>query len=195
MFLSAILLMDFLRLKPERIVKIETSPASTSAPTDSSNDQAGASIPTETVSSGPKLNRTVTVRRKAAKRADLESPPQDIAVPLSLSPSPQAEAIPAQEIPTIKKPRVEEPLPTTTDEAIRKTPSPDISEGLPSPDAPPRSTATVNVSTRRRSRRQIQIQLELIETSETKPDAMLVLIMSMMMMVICQALPLLLSLP
>jgi hypothetical protein len=41
-------------------------------------------------------------------------------------------------------------------------------EALPSPDTPPRSTATANVSTRRRSRRQIEIQL--IKTSETQPD-------------------------
>jgi hypothetical protein len=37
--------------------------------------------------------------------------------------------------PATKKPRLEEPLPTTTDEAARKTVSPDISVGLPSPPA------------------------------------------------------------
>jgi hypothetical protein len=126
------------------------------------SQQRDATIPRETVTSGPNLNRTDTVRRKAAKRTDLEPPQQSIAVPLSLSPSPQAEEISAR-----KKPRVE-PLPTATDEAAREIALPDISEALPFPDTPPH---TVNVSTRRRSRRQIQIQLELIETSEAQPDA------------------------
>jgi hypothetical protein len=35
--------------------------------------------------------------------------------------------------PSRKKPRLEEPLPTTTDEAARKTPSADLSLGLPPP--------------------------------------------------------------
>jgi hypothetical protein len=89
-----------------------------------------------------------------------------------LLPSPQAEEIPARKKPRVEEPlpqplpRAEEPLPTTTDEAARKTASPDISEGLPSPATHPPSTAAVNVSTRRRS----QIQLPLIETSETQPD-------------------------
>jgi hypothetical protein len=84
-------------------------------------DQAEASIPAETVREGPNLNqnRTVTVRRKAAKRS---------------TPLPQAEAIPAR-----KKPRLEEPLPTTTttsttDEVDRETAVPDVSVGPP-PDA------------------------------------------------------------
>jgi hypothetical protein len=112
---------------------------------------------------GPNLNRTFTLRRKAAKRTDLEPPSQSIAVSLSLSLSPQAEEISAR-----KLPRVEEPLPTTTDEAARKTTSPDISEGLPSPDTPPPITATVNVSTRCRSRRQNKFPL--LETSEAQLD-------------------------
>jgi hypothetical protein len=36
------------------------------------------------------------------------------------------------DIPARKKPRPEEPLPTTTDEASRKTAAPDISSGFPS---------------------------------------------------------------
>jgi hypothetical protein len=149
-------------IKREPVVKVETSPAS--APANPSNDRVEAPIPTEPVRNGPNLNRTVTVRRKAAKRTDLEPPPQSIAVPLLLSPSPQAE-----EIPAMKKPRVEEPLPTTTDEAAREIASPDVSETLPSPDTPSRSSTTpVNVSTRRRSQRQIQLQL--IEASATQLD-------------------------
>jgi hypothetical protein len=104
------------------------------------------------------------VRRKAAKRTDplyiAPSPPPNIAV--ALSPSPQAEEIPAR-----KKPRVEELLPTTTDEAAGGIAAPDISEGLPSPDTPP-STATVDVSTRRQTRR--QTQLTLTETREAELD-------------------------
>jgi hypothetical protein len=124
-------------VKREAVIKTETTPA-----------------PTNTTTSAREIKREPVVKIV-------------IAVPLSLSPSPQAE-----EIPAMKKPRDEEPLPTATDEAARKIASPDISEALPSPDSPPRCTATVNVSTRRRSRRQIQIQiqLELIETSETQPD-------------------------
>jgi hypothetical protein len=82
-----------------------------------------ASIPTKNVRDGPNLNRTVTVRRRAKKRAlpwDLTA--RDI---YRVTP-PQAEDTPAR-----KKPRREEPLPATTDEAARKTPLPDISVGLP----------------------------------------------------------------
>jgi hypothetical protein len=151
-------------IKLEAAVKTET--ASAIASTSTSIEQAEAPIPTEPVTNGPNLNRTVAVRRKAAKRTNplyVALPPKTIAAPLSRSPQ-------AEEIPATKKPRAEEPLPTATDEAAaRKIASPDISEALPSPDTPPRgSTATVNVSTRRRSRRQIQLQL--IETSETQPD-------------------------
>jgi hypothetical protein len=76
-------------------------------------------------------NLTVIARRKAAKRTlswDLETGELD----LVSSPPLQAEDIPAA---ARKKPRLEEPLPTATDEAARKTPSPDISVGLSPPPA------------------------------------------------------------
>jgi hypothetical protein len=123
-------------IKLEAVVKTET------ASTNPSTDQAVAPIQTESVMNGPNLNRTFTVRRKAAKRTPL---PENITAPFS--PSPQAEEIPAR-----KKPRLKEPLSTTTDEGASKTPSPDISENLTSPDTP-LSTDTVNASTHRRSRR------------------------------------------
>jgi hypothetical protein len=109
-------------------------------------DQAEAPIPPVTVSNDPippeivregpdeNLNGTVIVRRKAAKR----SLPFDLAageLHEHLMPSlwsPQAEDIPAV---ARKKPRLEEPLPTTTDLAARKTASPDVSVGLPLPAA------------------------------------------------------------
>jgi uncharacterized protein (DUF2237 family) len=80
-------------------------------------DQAEASIPTETVREGPNLNLTVTVRRKAAKRSERWY--QTTAAPLFT--------------PARKKPRRDrelEPLPTATDEAARKTASPESSVGL-----------------------------------------------------------------
>jgi hypothetical protein len=88
-------------------------------PTEQAEDEG--SIPTdETVRDGPNMNRTFTVRRKAAKRSERWY--QNLSAPLS--------------IPARKKPRVEEPLPTTTtDEAARKTISPDIPVGLPPPVA------------------------------------------------------------
>jgi hypothetical protein len=70
------------------------------------------SIPTETTvtNNDPNWKRTVKIRRKAAKR----TLPFDLtAEELTLVPSsslPQAEDIPAAR----KKPRLEEPLPTTT---------------------------------------------------------------------------------
>jgi hypothetical protein len=90
-----------------------------------STDQAAASTPTEiTVVSddnGPNWNRTVNVRRKAAKRTrpfelteeelELVSPPQD------------------EDILARKRPRLEEPLLTASDEANRETDSPDVSLG------------------------------------------------------------------
>jgi hypothetical protein len=88
-------------------------------------DQAEDPIPPETVSID-----AVMLRRKAAKR----TLPFDLAagelhlVPSSSSSSPQAEDVPAR-----KKRRLEEPLPTTIDEAARKTASPDLSVGLPPP--------------------------------------------------------------
>jgi hypothetical protein len=82
-----------------------------------------ASILTENAREDPKLNRTVAVRRKAAKR----TLPWDLAArELLLASPPQDEEIRAR-----KKRRLEEPLPTTTDEAARKTSSPEVSVGLP----------------------------------------------------------------
>jgi hypothetical protein len=146
------------------LLKTETAPAP--APVNPSIDQAAAPVPTEPViTNGPHLNRTVTVHRKAAKRTALvylaPPPPQNIAVPLS--PPSQAD-----NIAVTQDPRVEEPLPTTTDEAASEIAAPDVSEGLPSPDTPPCSTAAMNASTRRRSRR--HIQLPPIETSEAQPN-------------------------
>jgi hypothetical protein len=147
-------------IKLEPVVKTETAPEAANT----STDQAEAPIPMEPVINGPNLNRTVTVRRKVAKRTNplyIAPPPQSIAVPLS--PSPQAE-----EIPVTQEPRVEEPLPTTsTDEAGRNIASPDISVGLPTPATHP-STDAVNTWTRRRSRR--QIELPPTETSEAQLD-------------------------
>jgi uncharacterized protein (DUF2237 family) len=97
-------------------------------------EEAETFVPTETVlSNGRNLNPTVAVRRKAAKRSEpwylAPPPPQNLAAPLP--PSPQAEDIPAR-----KKQRLEdEPLTRATDEATRKTTSPDISVGLPPPAA------------------------------------------------------------
>jgi hypothetical protein len=71
-----------------------------------------ASITTEDSRDGPNLNRTVTVRRKAAKRThpfDLAA--EELHLVPSSSSSPQAEDLP----PARKKLRLEEPLPTTTD--------------------------------------------------------------------------------
>jgi hypothetical protein len=67
------------------------------------------------------------VRRKATKRA---VPWSLTARALNLGSPPKAEDIPAR-----KNPRLEEPLPTITDEAAKKTASPDISVGLPPPAA------------------------------------------------------------
>jgi hypothetical protein len=95
-------------------------------------DQAETSNPVETVmaSNVPNLdlNRTFTVRRKVAKRSEswYHKPPlQNDTAPLL--PSPEAEVILAKK----KKQCLEEPLPTTTDEAARKTDSPDVSAGHP----------------------------------------------------------------
>jgi hypothetical protein len=145
-------------IKLEPVIKTETAPANPAT------SQAEAPIPTEAVSNGPNLNRTVTVCRKVAKRSDplyIEPPPpQNIAAPLP--PTPQAE-----DIPVTQKPRVEEPLLTITDEATRGIAAPDMSEGLPSPGTP-LSAATVDVSTRRRSR--CLTQLPPTETSEEELD-------------------------
>jgi hypothetical protein len=96
-------------------------------PTDQAGAEGEASITTETTvtSDGPNWNRTVAVRRKAAKRTH----PFDLAAgELHLvSSTPQAEDIPAAR----KKPRLEKPLPTTPDQAARKTAPPDVSAGRP----------------------------------------------------------------
>jgi hypothetical protein len=145
---------------------VETAPAPEPVPPSTSTEQAEASIPTDPVINGPNLNRTVTVRRKAAKRTDplyIEPPPpQNMAVSLPPSPMPRVE-----DIPVTQGPRGEEPLSTTRDEDVRETASPEISEGLPSPATPP-SAATVDVSTRRQSRR--QTHLPRIEKSEVQLD-------------------------
>jgi hypothetical protein len=84
-------------------------------------DQAEASIPTATnvTNNGTDRNRTVNVRRQAAKRTH----PFDLTnEELNLVLQEDNEDIPAR-----KKPRLEEPLPTTKDEATRETASPEIS--------------------------------------------------------------------
>jgi hypothetical protein len=110
-------------------------------------DQAETSITAETVMvlNDPNLNRTFTVRRKAAKRS--ESWYQTTSAPLNRTFTVRRKAAKRSEswyqttsaplpLPSRKKPRLEEPLlppSTTTDEASRKTGSPDMSVGLPPP--------------------------------------------------------------
>lgn len=86
-------------------------------------DQAEAPAEALVAINGPNLNRTFTVRRKAAKLTlpwDLTA--EEIKLAASLS------------IPTRKKRRIEEPPLTTTDEADRKNPSaaasPELSVGI-----------------------------------------------------------------
>jgi hypothetical protein len=89
-------------------------------------DQADASTPTE---NGSNMNRTVAVRRKAAKRTNpFDLTAEELHEHL-MSPSQ------AEDIQVAKKPRLEEPLPATADEALKKTASPDLSVGLPSATA------------------------------------------------------------
>jgi hypothetical protein len=93
-------------------------------------DQAEASIPAETtvINNVPNWIRTVKVPRKAAKRTlpfDLTGEQVNLMTP------PQVGDIPARR----KKPRLEEPLPTTTDQATRETDSPDVSVGVSTPTA------------------------------------------------------------
>jgi hypothetical protein len=74
------------------------------------------SIPTEHVRDGPNLNRTVTERRKAAKRTlpwDLTADEIQLALP---------------------RPRLEEPVPTLSDEATTENTSHDTTVALPRPD-------------------------------------------------------------
>jgi hypothetical protein len=88
-------------------------------PIETVSSAANIPIPTATVSSSPNMivsndadmTRTVRVYRKAAKR----TLPWDLAtgeLELMSPPSPQAEDKPPR-----MKPRIEKPLPTTTDEA------------------------------------------------------------------------------
>jgi predicted chitinase len=102
------------------------------------------------------------MRRKVAKRTNPlyipPPPPQNITTPLS--PSPQAE-----EIPATQEPRVEEPLPTAADEAAIKIAAPTSITGTP---ILPPNTTTVNALTRRKSRR--QTMLPSIETSQALLD-------------------------
>jgi hypothetical protein len=105
-------------------------------PTDQADTEASIATDTASVNSGPKWNRAVAVRRKVAKRShpfDLAAEELHLMSSLPPQPPPQAEDIPA---PARKKPRLEESLPTTADEAAKKTASPDIS-GAPPPPPPP----------------------------------------------------------
>jgi hypothetical protein len=98
-------------------------------PTPTENNEA--SVPMENVRDDPDLNRTVSLRRKAAKRTlpwDLAAGELDL---MSSSPPPQAEDIPAAR----KKRRIEEPFPTSSDEATTKNTSHDTTVALPPPDA------------------------------------------------------------
>jgi hypothetical protein len=124
---------------------------------DEDEDEDVASIPTEHVRNGPHLSAG---SRKTAKRTfpwDLKAEEIQLALP-----PPQDE-----DIRMTKKPRLQESLHASTDGAARKTPSSDISVGLPYPDTPP-SNDTVDASTLRRSQR--QTQLPPIETSEEELD-------------------------
>jgi hypothetical protein len=70
------------------------------------------------------MNRTVKVRRIAAKRiCPFELAAEGLIV------------LQDEDVPARKKPRLEEPLSTATDQAARKTPSPDVTGGLPHPTA------------------------------------------------------------
>jgi hypothetical protein len=94
-------------------------------PTPTEDDEA--SIPTEHVRNGPNLNRTFTVRRKAAKRIlPWDLPIDEIQLAL---PRPQDEDIQER-----KRPRLEEPVPTSTDDAIAENTSHNTALALPPPD-------------------------------------------------------------
>jgi hypothetical protein len=115
--------------EPEAIIPMEI--VSSGGPTMlrsavTTNEEPEAIIPMEVVSSGSstmlRSAATTRLRRKVARRTEswyLASPP------------PQDD----EDIPARKKPRLEEPLPTTTDEVARKTASPDVSAGLLPPAA------------------------------------------------------------
>jgi hypothetical protein len=87
-------------------------------PTPTEDDEA--SIPIENVRDDPNLNNTVKTCRKAAK----PTLPWDLAEGELNLMSPPAK----------KKRRLEEPLPTSRDQAARETASPDVSVGLPPDD-------------------------------------------------------------
>jgi hypothetical protein len=101
-------------------------------------EEAEASIPTvkEEEDANENLNCTFAVRRKAARRTlpwDLAAGELDL---VSSQPSSSSSSPPqAEDILDRKKPRLEEPLPTTKDQAVRKTPSPDITVDLSPPAA------------------------------------------------------------
>jgi hypothetical protein len=83
-------------------------------PTPTEDDEA--SLPTDHVRNGPNLNRTLTVRRKAAKRTlpwDLTEDEIQLALPRSQDEDTRA----------TKRPRLEEPLRTSTEEATTETAS------------------------------------------------------------------------
>jgi hypothetical protein len=90
-------------------------------------------IPPETVSNDENMNLTVKVRRKAANRTEplyLRRGTRPRQLPGYYASPPQDEDIPAV---ARKKPRLEEPLPATIDEAAIKKVLPDVSAGIPPP--------------------------------------------------------------
>jgi hypothetical protein len=87
-----------------------------------------ASITTEHERNGPSMNPTITVRRKAAKRSLPWKLTAD-EIQLALSP-PQDE-----DIREMKRPRLEEPVPTSTEEATTKNTVHDTPVALSPPDA------------------------------------------------------------
>jgi hypothetical protein len=88
-------------------------------PTETVSMEVEAPVPTEIASNDANMNHTVTDGRKAAKR----TLPWDLnAGELLVSQD--------QDNPARKKPRLEEPLPTTTDQAASKNESPDLSVEL-----------------------------------------------------------------
>jgi hypothetical protein len=85
-----------------------------------------AVIPTEHMRNGPHLNRTFTVRRKAAKRTfPWDLPGEEIQI---ARPRPQDED---DHIRATKRPRLEEPLPTPTDEVTTENTAHDTTVALP----------------------------------------------------------------
>jgi hypothetical protein len=87
-----------------------------------------ASIPTEHVRNGPNQNRTFTLRRKAAKRIlPWDLPVDEIQL---ASPPPHGE-----DTRETKRPRLEEPVATSTDEATTKNTLHDTMVVLSPPDA------------------------------------------------------------